>query len=303
MQSQTSLRKDVSNMRIFEIPSNSTQRVTYIPNLTYQNTAYWFDQTRRDWQMDLLLPFNYAHQTKHPLVLWLSGGSWQMMDRHAYLPELTFLARAGYIVASIDYHMGSEGAFPIQLRDVRQALAYLRTQQSVYSIDWQAVTLMGDSAGGQLALMAGYTMAEKTLLAVDLGPMTSIQQVVAYYAPTDLVALKGFYQNIPEPQRFDYQAPVNFLLHQMDADESSLRRASPVFYVQGKLPKTLLLQGDADDWVPLKQAQTLYEALRKQGQSVDLFQLKGGQHIDPRFFAPALDEAVLAFMQSDRGLF
>ncbi|MFD1671713.1 alpha/beta hydrolase [Agrilactobacillus yilanensis] len=226
-------------MRIFEINQNSVNRVCLIPNLTYQNTAFWFDQTRRDWQLDLLLPFDYAQQPAHPVIIWLSGGSWQMMDRQSYLPELTFLARAGYVVASMDYHLGAQGAFPMQIKDVRQALAYLKTQQAIYHLDLNQVTLMGDSAGGHLAL-----------------------------------------------------------LRQQTATKAQLQAASPIHYVQANLPRTLLLQGDADQWVPFEQALYLTQALQAAGNQAELFKLNQGQHVDPRFFAPVINQNVLAFLQN-----
>lgn len=286
-------------MRIFEINQNSVNRVCLIPNLTYQNTAFWFDQTRRDWQLDLLLPFDYAQQPAHPVIIWLSGGSWQMMDRQSYLPELTFLARAGYVVASMDYHLGAQGAFPMQIKDVRQALAYLKTQQAIYHLDLNQVTLMGDSAGGHLALLTAYTMQFKTLTAFELGPKTPIQQVVGYYAPTDLQRLTTFYdKQLPKDQQFDYVAPINFLLRQQTATKAQLQAASPIHYVQANLPRTLLLQGDADQWVPFEQALYLTQALQAAGNQAELFKLNQGQHVDPRFFAPVINQNVLAFLQN-----
>ena len=285
-------------MQIFKIPAQHHQRVTLIPNLTYQNTPYWFNQTRRDWQLDLLLPFDYAQAGDHPVVIWLSGGSWQMMDRASYLPELVFLARAGFVVASMDYHMGSEAAFPAQVQDVRQALAYLATQQATYHLDLQQVTLMGDSAGGQVALVSAYTMGQSQLDQQPLGPSTPIKQVVAYYAPTDLAALaKQQLKTISADQQFDYLAPMNFLVGQLQVDPVALQRASPVNYVKAGVPKTLLLQGDADDWVPFEQAQLLAAKLQEVGVAHDILKLAGGQHIDARFFDPVINQAVLAFLK------
>ncbi|KRM32963.1 esterase lipase [Agrilactobacillus composti DSM 18527 = JCM 14202] len=272
--------------------------MTLIPNLTYQNTPYWFNQTRRDWQLDLLLPFDYAQEATHPVVLWLSGGSWQMMDRASYLPELVFLARAGFVVASIDYHMGSEAAFPAQVQDVRQALAYLATQQATYHLDMQQVTLMGDSAGGQVALVSAYTMGQNQLNQQPLGSSTPIKNVVAYYAPTDLAALAAQQlQYLTPAQQFDYLAPMNFLVGQMQFDATALQQASPVNYVKAGVPSTLLLQGDADDWVPFEQAQLLATKLQAVGITHDILKLRGGQHIDARFFANVINQAVLDFIK------
>lgn len=287
------------NIRIFEINDSLDQRVCYIPNVTYQNVPYWFGQTRRDLKMDLLLPFDYANQAQHPVVLWLSGGSWQMMDRSSYLPELVYLAKAGYVVASIDYRMGSEGAFPCQIADVRQALTHLKSQETTYKLNLNDITLMGDSAGGHLALLAAYTMARQTSLGLDLGPAHPIKQVVAYYAPTDLVQLQRFYdQTLAPAESFDYLAPIAFLLRQMQATSMALSTASPIHYIAPDLPRTLLLQGDADHWVPFEQATMLVEALQQAHNDVELFKLVHGDHIDARFFTAPIKQAVLAFLQS-----
>ncbi|WP_416353089.1 alpha/beta hydrolase fold domain-containing protein [Agrilactobacillus fermenti] len=287
-------------MQYISIPDQQHRRVTLIPEITYQNEAYWFGQTRRDWRMSLLLPFDYnQQQQRHPVVIWLSGGSWQMSDRSAYLPELTYLARAGYVVASIDYHMGMEGTFPIQIRDVRRAINYLTEQQSVYHLDMQAITLMGDSAGGHLALMTGYTSQEKTLMTLDLPPIPKIQNVVAYYAPSDLVALwEGYQQRVPQAAQFMYSAPLKNLLGVMAFDAAKFQAASPINYVSDQVPATLLLQGDRDHWVPLDQSKRLYQRLQAEKIRSELLILKAGNHIDSRFFAPAVKTRVLDFIQN-----
>jgi acetyl esterase/lipase len=59
-------------------------------------------------------------------VVVIHGGGWDTGNRRQ-LPELnSWLARAGYAVASLDYRLAPEHAYPAPVEDVRDAIAFLK---------------------------------------------------------------------------------------------------------------------------------------------------------------------------------
>src|SRR5207248_3224846 len=66
-------------------------------------------------------------------------------------------AARGYAVAAIDYRLAPAAPYPAALEDVRAAVAYLAAHAAEYDLDRSRVVLLGRSAGGHLALLAGYT--------------------------------------------------------------------------------------------------------------------------------------------------
>jgi dipeptidyl aminopeptidase/acylaminoacyl peptidase len=77
-----------------------------------------------------------------------------------------------------------------------------------------------------------------------------------------------------------------------------IREGSPVTHVSGDAPPFLIVHGDRDAVVPIRQAQRLYEALSQAGCNVKFVPLAGeGHHF--LMLIPALDSVsrmVLAFL-------
>jgi acetyl esterase/lipase len=113
---------------------------------------------------------------KRPCVVVVHGGSWASGESQQ-LPELnSVLAKAGYHVTAINYRLVPAAKFPAPIEDVKHALAYLRQQSARLSIDTNNFVLLGRSAGGQIVLIAAYTLHDP-----------SIKGVINFYGPADMV--------------------------------------------------------------------------------------------------------------------
>jgi dipeptidyl aminopeptidase/acylaminoacyl peptidase len=70
-------------------------------------------------------------------------------------------------------------------------------------------------------------------------------------------------------------------------DESSeeyrtTREASPVNHVTPDDAPLLLIHGEAEDIIPIEQAELMQEAVKKAGVPVSLLRVPGGTHVDLR---------------------
>lgn len=124
-----------------------------ITNITFAQTDAWFGHTTQDLRMDLIYPEDTAHD--YPCIVWICGGAWQSIDKSAHLVYLSKLARAGFVVASVQYRTSNEAKFPAQLCDVKAAIRYLRAHAARYHIDEAHIGVMGESAGGIFNLYGG----------------------------------------------------------------------------------------------------------------------------------------------------
>lgn len=125
------------------------------------------------------LTLDYYHaQTagKKPCIIVVHGGSWSSGDSRQ-LPELnTYLAKAGYNVASINYRLAPKYEAPLAIDDVGQAFTYLRQNADKLNIDTDNFVLLGRSAGAQIALLSAYNR-----------PQNGLKGVVNFYGPADMV--------------------------------------------------------------------------------------------------------------------
>ena len=138
----------------------------------------------RDEVLDHMEP-NARVARKQPVV-YFHGGGWMMGTKDFYSHDLLFLATAGHPVFNVEYPKAPDHPHPWMLRSVFTALAFIRA----HFPEAQAVHLAGDSAGGNLALMAGILAQNPELLAVvdpkrDAAELPEILSVISLYGVVD----------------------------------------------------------------------------------------------------------------------
>ena len=89
-----------------------------------------------------------------PLHVYLHGGGWCVGDLDQPDPRCrTIATEASCTVASVDYRMAPENAFPVPLEDCYAALVWLVDQADQLGVDVARVSVGGESAGANLAAL------------------------------------------------------------------------------------------------------------------------------------------------------
>src|SRR5437870_5138121 len=159
-------------------------------------------------------------------VLLVHGGAWVQGEREQLRGYGILLGRIGYTCLACEYRLAPGAPWPAQIDDVSTALQHLHAQAPALGIDPSKIAVSGNSAGGHLALMAAAQ------------PVAPIAAVVAFYAPTDLVA-----------GRDRGATPLMAALFGHEPSEAELAAASPVTYASASYPPALLMTGNADELV------------------------------------------------------
>ncbi len=265
-----------------------------VTGVTFAQVDAWFGHTRRDLKMDIIYPEDETK--KYPCVVWICGGAWIRLDRSAHLAYLTELARAGFVVASVEYRTTNEGPFPIQLTDVKAGIRYLKALSDRYHIDSERMGVMGESAGGYLAAMAA--LAEDR--AFDVGAFTEfsskVQAACPWYPPTDVT---GF--SYPSPVEAAASMESMLLGKNVMLNREEALKICPVSFVTKEAPPFLIIHGDNDHTVPFSQGEILHDRLEEAGADVKLLVLEGADHADMPFFQEELWQKIIAFFQDKLG--
>jgi acetyl esterase/lipase len=171
-----------------------------------------------------------------PCVIVIHGGSWRNGDSHQ-LPELnTVLAEAGYNVAAINYRKVPQSQSPAPVEDLHTALSYLRSNAASLHINPDALVLLGRSAGGQIALMGGYTMQ-------DMG----VKGVISYYGPADMI---WGYQNPANLRIYNScQVLEDYMGGSYSQKPARYAAGSPIEFVSPNSVPTLMIYGVPDVYV------------------------------------------------------
>lgn len=278
-----------------EVPVTIPDVLLYT-DIVYTNRTNEWKQAVYPMKLHLMRPFtDLEWKERYPLIVWVGGGAWKASTPFRQIPCLSYYARNGYVVASIDYRVSGMEPFPAPIQDVKAAIRYLRFHAGEYGIDPEKIAVMGDSAGGHLAALAGTSGDGETFGTPDLPDVScEVQAVVDLYGPSDFLQMPG--ANQPEIG-FLWQTPESLLLGGHPAvKEEMARKASPVTYVKEQTPPFLLLHGTKDSLVNVKQSEILYDALKSAGVEADLYELVGADHATPHFVQPEIQKLILTFL-------
>jgi acetyl esterase/lipase len=244
------------------------------------------------------------HEAPAPLVVMIHGGAWHRGGR--FEMGLTrwagYLASAGFAVVSIDYRLAPATSFPDSFADCVDAVDWAVEHAERLGADPERIGLWGDSAGGHLVLLLGTSQTRPDYAGPRLrAGGQRIRGVVAWYPPTDLVALheaevrahggatttSGFVGALPE------------------TDPERWRLASPIEQAHAAAPPTLILQGTRDLLVPHAQALAYAERLEALGAEHELHIVEGAVHgfdrVAPGEDARRLIERTRSFLSEQLG--
>lgn len=122
--------------------------VRVLSGMVYSETA-----DGRSLALDAFLPAQSALPA--PAVVLVHGGAWRRGDRSFMTQEGRALARRGIAAFAIDYRRDEVHPFPGAVRDVAAAMRFVRSHSAVLNVDRQRVSVLGASAGGNLAALVG----------------------------------------------------------------------------------------------------------------------------------------------------
>jgi len=215
------------------------------PEVSFSSQTY-FKNENYELTLDLYQPSHSRGLV--PGVIVIHGGSWNSGDANQLTSLNHYLAARGYIVAAINYRLAPKWSFPAPLEDVDAAIRFLTDKASTLGLDPQRLVLLGRSAGGQLALLAGYTMERR-----------SIRGVVAFYTPADLLYA---YTHPGNPALIDTIGVIEaYLGGGPDRAREAYKAASPFQFVKSTTPPTLLIHGAQDALVWPAQSERLSRRL------------------------------------------
>jgi acetyl esterase/lipase len=243
-------------------------------------------------KMDVLVPKTGG---KKPLVVWFPGGGFMYADKGGSLDHRTYVAEAGYVVASAQYRTITNGAtYKDGVADAKSAIRYLRAHADHYGIDPGKVAVWGESGGGYIAAMVGTTNGVKQFDVGDnLDQSSDVQAVIDQFGPSDLSKIGADFD--PAYQRV-LLSPGNGTAQwvygpgtkkSVSDDPRAIARANPATYVNSSDPAFLLFHGTADKLVSPSQTLLVHNALRAKGVESTRYLLRGAGHGDVSFMGDA----------------
>jgi acetyl esterase/lipase len=241
--------------------------------------------------MDVQIP---QPSRRRPLVIFVTGGGFVQASKEAALNLRTYVAEAGFVVASVEYRTVRNGAnYRDGIADVKSAIRYLRANAAKYDIDKDHVAVWGESAGGYLAAMVGVTNGDKSFeVGQNLDQTSDVQAVVDKFGASDISKMAADFDshakeafNAPDNPVAQYIA-IAPGTHQLDT-KIAATAANPVTYVKSPMPAFLIFHGSQDTLISPSQTLVLHNALAAAGANSTRYVLDGAGHGDLAFLGDA----------------
>lgn len=210
-----------------------------------------------------------------PMLLFFHGGGWVTGNIDSYDKVCTNMARlTRHIVVSVDYRLAPEHRFPAAPEDCYLAAREIFSQCHLFGITPDDITLIGDSAGGNLAAVV-------SLMARDRGEFMPRQQILLYPAtnndhtensPFESVRTNGTDYLLTSKRMVDYMK----LYRSGDDDLQNPYYAPLVSKDLSRQPRTLIITAEYD---PLRDEGEAYGIkLAQAGNDVEIHRIHDALH-------------------------
>jgi len=209
-----------------------------------------------------------------PVIVQVHGGGWVSGDKGQVRDWNQWMNDQGYTVFDVQYRMPPEAGWKDEVGDVKSALGWILQNTDTYKIDPNRIILMGESAGGNLAMLAAYSMGDKQLPPSTDVPDVPIKAVINMYGPSDMTE---FYKNNPS-KNYVQDVMDKYIGGSPSEYRERYEMLSPISYIQKNTPPTITFLGTSDRIVPVEQATVLDEKMTKNGVAHKLYLLPKVDH-------------------------
>ena|SRR5579864_1156027 len=212
-------------------------------------------------------------------IIEIHGGAWNNGDRTQNAPMAQDLAAHGLVVASIDFRLGVDGAYPKAMQDINFATRWLKHHASAFNAVPDALGGLGLSSGGHQVMLSAMRPRDARYRGLELSEAPDVDASLAY-------VMMGWPVLDPHARYLHAQSHGRAELlqshHNWFGDEATMREANPQQILERgeavELPPALIFQGADDDVLAPRTAERFVEAYGSAGGVIELAKFPHAGH-------------------------
>jgi acetyl esterase len=212
-------------------------------------------------------------------LIEIHGGAWNNNDRTQNAPMVQSLAAHGLVVASVDFRLGGEAAYPASIADINYATRWLKSRAASFNATPEALGGLGLSSGGHMVMLSAMRPRDPRYASIALEGTADVDASLAY-------VMLGWPVLDPHARylhaRQQGKAALLESHHRYFGDEATMREANPQQILergeQVSLPPALIFQGADDDVLSPRTAERFVEAYGNAGGIIELAMFPRAAH-------------------------
>ena len=213
-----------------------------------------------------------------PMMVSLHGGAWCRESRLTDEAIHEALAKNGVIVASLDFRMPPDAAYPGSMIDINFGIRWAKSQAAGLGGRADAVGVMGTSSGGHQAMLTAMRPRDSRYASLPVagGYDATVRAAILLWPVIDPLGRYHYAKQLkaagpPYPEVVDRVLPCH---DQYWKTEEAMAEGNPVMALERgervEMPPTLYLQATTDVAHPRPHLDRFVAAYRKAGGQVDL---------------------------------
>jgi len=213
-----------------------------------------------------------------PILLYIHGGGFTMGDRFEGGTNLRWFTDRGWLALSIDYSLSSvdRHLWDIATSQVACAMAWTAANAARLGGDPARISLLGSSAGGNLAINAAYLANAGRLESSCGGTVPRVSAVSALYPPVDLAA--AWVSRVPAISDMARQFNTYYVGGSPEQFPDRYRFVASATHINAAAPPTLVILGDNDHLVPPDATDRFAQQARNAGIDIQSIRFPYGDH-------------------------
>lgn len=218
---------------------------TLTPSRGYQLATNLVYDPARNLRLDVYSPKDISNA---PVVVFFFGGRWSFGSKDEYKFVGEALASRGFVAVLPNYRLYPEVRFPAFVEDAAKSVVWVHDNIGTYGGGKDKIFVMGHSAGAHLAAMLA---VKKDFLDRAGGSRDWLRGMIGLAGPYDFLPIE-------DPELRDVFAPPE-----------KFEQSQPILYTEGDNPPMLLLHGEDDETVWVKNTRNFAAAITKAGGPVE----------------------------------
>jgi acetyl esterase/lipase len=210
-------------------------------------------------RLDIWRRQDLERDARAPVLVQIHGGAWMMGQKEGQgEPLMAHLVQRGWVCVAPNYRLSPRSTWPDHIVDVKKVLAWVKDNIADHGGDPDFVVITGGSAGGHLCSLAALTPRLPEFQPGFEDADTSVSACVAFYGVYDFTNRHGTGREDMQP--FLEKRVFKSLVAE---DRPRWEQASTISHVGPEAPPFFVLHGTNDSLVPVEQARTFVDELRK----------------------------------------